>query len=251
MMEGKNTHEIKIRVYRRDPENEADGHFQEFAVPVEEGMVVLDAINYITEHYDPTLSVRWNCKAARCGSCSAEINGMPKLMCKTRIDKFEGTITVEPMKAFPLVKDLVTDVNKNYEIEKGIPQFTPKKINRPWIIDEIDVVRSQEFRKCIECFLCQDVCHVVRDHKTEYVGPRHIIKAASLDMHPIDSIKRATILTKEKGIGYCNVTKCCQEVCPEHIKITDNAIIPEKEMAADSLYDPILKLINKIKKNEK
>ncbi|MCL4381717.1 succinate dehydrogenase/fumarate reductase iron-sulfur subunit [Candidatus Marsarchaeota archaeon] len=241
---------IKIRIYRKDPEKDAKGYFQEFDVPVEEGMVVLDAVNYVTEHYDQTIAVRWNCKAARCGSCAAEINGMPKLMCKTRIDQLGGVVSIEPMHAFPLVKDLVTDVNENYETERAMPEFTPKEEKEPWIIDEMDVLRSQEFRKCIECFLCQDVCHVIRDHTTKYIGPRHVAKAASLDMHPADSLDRSKILTEEKGLGYCNVTKCCQEVCPEHIKITDNAIIPEKERAADGFYDPIMMLIGKIKKRK-
>ncbi len=240
--------EATLKVYRFDPEKDKEGRFQEFKVPVQEGMVVLDAIHYIEENFDPTLSVRWNCKAARCGSCSAEINGFPRLMCKTRLDTLSEEITVSPMKAYPIVKDLVTDVSQNWEIEKRIPGFSPKKgVKVPWEIDQIDVTRSMEFRTCIECFLCQDICHVIREHKADYVGPRHMVKVASLDTHPMDSIDRSKFLHNEGGAGYCNITKCCQEVCPEHIKITDNAIIPEKESIVDNYYDPITRFIKKVR----
>lgn len=232
---------IKIEVYRHDPSVSKSGEFKIYSVPYEDGMVVLDAVNYISKYIDNSLSVRWNCKAARCGSCSAEINNIPRLMCKTKISELDGKIHVGPMRAFPLVKDLVTDVSSNYAIDRSIPNFTPRKnLKRPWKMKQSDVARAQEFRKCIECFLCQDVCHVVRFHKTDYVGPRHVIKAAALDMHPLDNLDRSKMLTEKFGLDSCNVNKCCQDVCPEHIKITDNAIIPEKERYADKAYDPVM-----------
>ncbi len=229
---------INISIYRTD-EN-GGGGYKDYEVPIQEGMVVLDAVRYVQEHIDTTLAIRWNCKAARCGSCAAEINNMPKLMCKTRIDTIKGKIRVAPMSAFNSVADLVADVSENYLINRQIPEFSPREAEIPWKIKQIDVERTKEFRKCIECFLCQDVCHVIRDHKADYVGPRHVVKAASLDMHPMDTVDRSEFLNNEGGIGYCNVTKCCQEVCPEGIKITDNAIIQEKERAADRFYDPLL-----------
>jgi succinate dehydrogenase / fumarate reductase iron-sulfur subunit len=110
-------------------------------------------------------------------------------------------------------------------------------------MQQVDVERSQEFRKCIECFLCQDTCHVIRDHeenKEAFAGPRFFIRAAELDMHPLDARDdRANFARDSQGLGMCNITKCCTEVCPEHIKITDNAIIPLKERVADQYYDPI------------
>ena len=233
---------IHLSVFRKDDDSEA--RYQDFDVPYVEGMVVLDAVRYIQEKLDTTLAVRWNCKVFHCGSCSAEINGKPALMCKTRVDDIGDRIQVSPMRAYPLIKDLVTDVSQNWINLRRLPGFAPVETsNEPWRMHQVDVSRSQEFKRCIECFLCQDVCHVIREHNEDYFGPRHMVKAASLDMHPMDALNRAPFLNQEAGIGYCNITKCCQETCPEHIHITDNAIIPEKERAVDVTYDPIAMLL--------
>jgi succinate dehydrogenase / fumarate reductase iron-sulfur subunit len=234
---------IRMRVFRGSAREQ--GTFAEFEVPVEEGMVVLDALLWIQAHVAPDLAVRWNCKAAKCGSCSAEVNGRPSLTCKTRLSDFppDQVITVEPMRAFPLIRDLVTDVSWNYEINRSIQPFTPPADvpQSEWRWQQEDIERVQEFRKCIECFLCQDVCHVLRNHEIErpFMGPRFLVRAAGLEMHPIDEGDRLAYLKDDGGLGYCNITKCCTEVCPEHIKITDNAIIPLKERVADEFYDPL------------
>jgi succinate dehydrogenase / fumarate reductase iron-sulfur subunit len=235
--------EVTLWIYRGAPGDE--GGFFEYRVPVEEGMVVLDAIHWIQANLEPDLAARWNCKAAKCGSCSAEVNGRPRLMCKTRLTDFPDgeAITVEPMRSFPLVRDLVTDVSWNYRVNERITPFSPPVDGPPetWRWQQDDIERSQEFRKCIECFLCQDVCHVLRNHETEheFAGPRYLVRMASLEMHPFDGADRVAHLRYEAGIGYCNITKCCTDVCPEHIRITDNAIIPLKERVADRYYDPI------------
>ena len=232
---------VKLRVQRGLGDDPASVRYDSFEVPRVEGMVVLNAIHYIQANLDPSLSARWNCKAGRCGSCSAEINGKPRLMCKTRVDTLEGEITVEPMKAFPRLRDLVTDVTENWKVAAMIPVFTPRVApGKEWRFYQQDVDRSREFRRCIECFLCQDVCHVIREHKADYIGPRWMVKAASLDMHPMDGVNRSQFMKNEGGIGYCNITKCCQEICPEHIVITDDAIIPEKERVVDRHYDPLV-----------
>jgi succinate dehydrogenase / fumarate reductase iron-sulfur subunit len=225
------------------------GEFKTHEVPVEEGMVVLDAIHYVQAMFDPNLAVRWNCKAAKCGSCSAEVNGKPSLMCKTRMDRFTESeeITIQPIKTFPLIKDLVTDVSWNYEVNKRIAPFTPAP-DADFTFYQEDIDRVQEFRKCIECFLCQDVCHVLRDHakKDNFMGPRFLVRTASLEMHPLDTLDRTGYLKDEGGIGLCNITKCCTEVCPEDIHITDNAIIPLKERVVDEYYDPIARFLKSI-----
>ncbi|MEX0998633.1 MAG: succinate dehydrogenase/fumarate reductase iron-sulfur subunit [Thermodesulfobacteriales bacterium] len=239
----------KLRIYRGDANG---GQEVEYEVPIEEGMVVLDAIHFIQANYDGDLAVRWNCKAAKCGSCSAEINGMPKLTCKTRLDTLplDKPISVHPLKTFPIMKDLVTDVSWNYEVRKKIPPFKYAE-DTDWKMQQIDVERSQEFRKCIECFLCQDVCHVLRNHnkKNEFFGPRMMIKIAELEMHPLDIVDRKEMLREAAGLSYCNITKCCTDVCPEEIHITDNAIIPLKERVADTYFDPLQWVVNKIKGN--
>jgi succinate dehydrogenase / fumarate reductase iron-sulfur subunit len=157
-------------------------------------------------------------------------------------------ITVSPLKAFPVIKDLVTDVSWNYKVNRKIPAFQPQK-NVEWKMDQRDVDRVQEFRKCIECFLCQNVCHVLRDHAKHdsFGGPRFLVRAAGLEMHPLDGVSRTAFLKNELGIGYCNITKCCSEVCPEDIYITVNAIIPLKERVVDEFYDPITMLVRKIR----
>jgi succinate dehydrogenase / fumarate reductase iron-sulfur subunit len=157
-------------------------------------------------------------------------------------------ITIFPMKAFPVIKDLVTDVSWNFRVNQKIPPFQPRP-DTQWKMDQRDVDRVQEFRKCIECFLCQNVCHVLRDHgkQEQFGGPRFFVRTASLEMHPLDGASRARVLKDELGIGLCNITKCCTEVCPEDIHITDNAIIPLKERVVDEFYDPLLMLVRKIR----
>ena len=232
-----------LRIYRGDKDS---GKEVEYKVPVAPGMVVLDAIHHVQEHDAPDLAVRWNCKAGKCGSCSAEVNGRPRLTCKTRMDTFAAgeIIAIRPMKSFPIIKDLVTDVSWNYEVNKRIAPF--KKVAQERKIYQDDVDRVQEFRKCIECFLCQDVCHVLRDHdlKEQFAGPRFLVRLAGLEMHPLDDVDRTRFMKDEAGIGYCNITKCCTEVCPEDIHITDNAIIPLKERVVTKFYDPVARLIS-------
>jgi len=251
--------EVTMRVWRGD---EDGGEFVEYVMPAQEGEVVLDVIHRVQASEAPDLACRWNCKAGKCGSCSAEINGRPSLMCMTRMDTLPvgETVTVAPMRAFPVIRDLVTDVSYNYEVAKRIPPLsarakTPDEAEAGgYRMAQIDVERSQEFRKCIECFLCQDVCHVVRDHeenKTAYAGPRFFIRSAELEMHPLDTNDRRQLLQEDQGLGKCNITKCCTEVCPEHIKITDNAIIPLKERVVDAKYDPVAWLGRKIRNRTK
>jgi succinate dehydrogenase / fumarate reductase iron-sulfur subunit len=226
------------------------GEFRDYGAEVGEGMVVLDAVHQIQATQAPDLACRWNCKAGKCGSCSAEINGKPRLMCMTRVSDLpiEHPVIVEPMQAFPSIKDLVTDVSSNFRAKQTIAPFQPRKPDAPdgtWRMQQADADRVQEFRKCIECFLCQDVCHVLRDHHKheEFVGPRLLVHLAQLEMNPLDTGDRVSDMKAKHGIGYCNITKCCTKVCPEHITITDNAIIPLKERVVDEFYDPVRKLI--------
>jgi succinate dehydrogenase / fumarate reductase, iron-sulfur subunit len=237
------TRAATFRIWRGD---ETGGEYRDYEVGVEEGMVVLDAVLLAQATQAPDLAARWNCKAGRCGSCSAEVNGAPRLMCMTRISDLPAgePVTVQPMRAFPMIRDLVTDVSWNYEVKKAIRPFKPRPPDAKdgtWRMSQEDVDRVQEFRKCIECYLCQDVCHVLREHRMHdrFIGPRFLVHVAALEMHPLDVEDRLEDLKRMQGIGYCNITKCCTTVCPEGITITDNAIIPLKERVADRFYDPI------------
>src|SRR5437773_2255233 len=174
------TADVSMQVWRGDA---SGGGFQGYRVPAEEGMVVLDVIHRLQATQAPDLAVRWNCKAGRCGSCSAEVNGRPRLMCMTRMNTFTPgeTITVAPLKTFPLIKDLVTDVSFNYEKAKSVPAFKPrpKGADGTHRMFQEEVDRVQEFHKCIECFLCQNVCHVLRDHPEtgeRFAGPRLFVR---------------------------------------------------------------------------
>jgi succinate dehydrogenase / fumarate reductase, iron-sulfur subunit len=243
-----------FRIWRGDAQG---GKLVDYTTSVTPGMVVLDAIHQIQAEQANDLAVRWNCKAGKCGSCSAEVNGMPKLMCMTRLSELpmEKPVSVEPMRAFPPLKDLVTDVSWNFGVKRGIKPFTPRApdaADGTWRMAQSDVDRVQEFRKCIECFLCQDVCHVLRDHQRyeDFIGPRFLVHVAALEMHPLDVEDRIEELRRAHGIGYCNITKCCTAVCPEHITITDNAIIPLKERVVDEFFDPLGKLLKVFSRRE-
>ena len=232
-----------FKIWRGDAKG---GEFKDYEAEAGEGMVVLDAVHQIQATQAPDLACRWNCKAGKCGSCSAEINGKPRLMCMTRMDTLPvgEPVTIEPMRTFPSVRDLVTDVSWNYEVNKRIPAFKPRPPDAPdgtWRVSQSEVDRVQEFRKCIECFLCQDVCHVLRNHakQDEFAGPRFFVRMAGLEMHPLDVEDRLPFVKDQAGIGFCNITKCCTDVCPEHITITDNAIIPLKERVVSRFYDPV------------
>ena len=242
--------EATFRLWRGD---KSGGEFKDYKTDVTEGMVVLDAIHQVQAESASDLAVRWNCKAGKCGSCSAEINGNPRLMCMTRCSDIpmDEPVTVQPMKAFPVIRDLVSDVSWNYEVKKRIKPFAPRKPDNEdgtWTMHQEDIDRVQEFRKCIECFLCQDVCHVLREHSKhdEFIGPRYFVYTAALEMHPLDTEDRLPEVKEAYGVGYCNITKCCTVVCPEHITITDNAIIPIKERVVDRFYDPLKRLFRKL-----
>src|SRR5256714_1626257 len=237
--------------------NASDGKYEDYSIEVSEGMVVLDAVLQIQAQHANDLAVRWNCKAGHCGSCSAEVNGIPKLMCMCRLSDIplDKPVLIQPMKAFPLIKKIDTDVSWNFEVKKKIKKFKPRKpdaADGTWRMAQEDIDRVQEFRKCIECFLCQDVCHVIREHQLydKFIGPRFLIHVAALEMHPLDTEDRLEELKNAHGIGFCNITKCCTKVCPENITITDNGIIPLKERVVDRFYDPLARVFGLFQKKK-
>ena len=244
-------YDVTLRLWRGEDGN---GELRDYTVPVEDGEVVLDAVFRVQATQAGDLAVRWNCKAGRCGSCSAEVNGRPRLLCMTRLNLYPRgePITVMPVQTFPHIRDLVTDVSYNYEMAKKVPAFAPgpPEADGSYRMAQEDIERIQEFHRCIECFLCQTVCHVIRDHednKQRFAGPRLFIRYAELDMHPLDTNDRRELLGNQMGIGMCNITKCCTEVCTEDIHITDNAIIPLKERVVDTSWDPFVALTRRLR----
>ena len=247
--------QVTMRLWRGD---RSGGEFRDYRTTAEEGEVVLDVLHRVQATQAGDLAVRWNCKAGRCGSCSAEVDGRPRLTCMARMDQFSDgePITIAPMRTFPIIKDLVTDVSFNFEVAKTVPAFKtrpkdPEREKDGYRMAQEDIERGQEFRKCIECFLCQNVCHVIRDpHVTEraFAGPRFFVRYAELEMHPLDTSDRRELLRQRMGLGLCNITKCCTEVCPEEIHITDNAIIPLKERVVDKRYDPIRRVARRLRR---
>jgi len=239
---------VNLNVQRGTPESGI--HMEEYEVPVDPKMVVLDAVHELQAIQAPDLAVRWNCKAGKCGSCSAEVNGKPRLMCMSRLSDYDlnETLTIKPMKTFPLIKDLVTDVSWNYEVNKNIKPYAHPEGTEYHKMYQEEVDRVQEFRKCIECFLCQNVCHVLRSHdrKDAFAGPRFMVRLASLEMHPLDTADRIPDIREKYGVGFCNITRCCTEVCPEEIPITDEAIIALKERVVDRYYDPVSMFVRKL-----
>ena len=198
-------HTAEFRVWRGEA---GEGALQDYTVEVNDGEVVLDVIHRIQATQASDLAVRWNCKAGKCGSCSAEVNGRPRLLCMTRMNTFEDNevITVTPLRTFPTIRDLVTDVSFNYEKARQVPAFAPPAGLKPgeYRMQQEDVSRSQEFRKCIECFLCQNTCHAIRDHEdnmTNFAGPRVLMRVAELDMHPLDVVDRKHEAQEVLGLG--------------------------------------------------
>ena len=236
-------YDLTLRIWRGDA---SGGGLVDYTVEAEDGEVVLDVVHHVQAQLAGDMAVRWNCKAGKCGSCSAEVNGRPRLMCLARLSTFPRgePITITPLRTFPVIRDLVTDVSFNYRKAELVPAFTPtaEQPTAPFRMAQVDVERSQELRKCIECWLCQNTCHVIRDHddnKEAFSGPRFFIRYAELDMHPNDALDRKKLVQDDRGLGLCNITKCCTEVWPEKIKITDNGIIPMKERVVDVKYDPV------------
>jgi succinate dehydrogenase iron-sulfur subunit len=243
---------VRMRVWRGDADG---GDLADYDVAAEEGEVVLDVLHRLQATQANDLAVRWNCKAGKCGSCSAEVNGIPRLTCMTRMNvlPLEEPVTITPLRTFPILRDLVVDVSFNYEKAKDVPPFAPRprEPDGTYRMRQEDIDRVQEFHKCIECFLCQNVCHVIRDHednKPAFAGPRMFVRYAELEMHPLDTNDRRQLLQDRQGLGMCNITKCCTEVCPEGIHITDNAIIPLKERVVDARYDPVLWLGRRLRR---
>ncbi len=238
---------IKVEVSRNENGKE---YIKVYEVPFQEKMRVLGAMKHIQENLEGDLAFRWNCGEGICGSCAVELDGKPVLACKTEISEDVKKIKLSPLKAFPVVKDFVFDRSKVDEQAARIkPYFiTDNKEKGFWKMDEGDIKDTVEMRTCIDCLICHDSCHVLKNTKLKFLGPRNIVKANSLDTHPMNSLDR-TKLVRDEGIANCNVSGCCTDNCPQEIKITDNANIPMKERSI-SEKDFLKSVLKKIKEGK-
>ncbi len=244
---------VRIKVSRYDPDQDDEPYFEEYEVPWEPHMKVLDALKQVQKQ-DPTLAVRWNCGEGVCGSDAMRVDGKPVLACKTEIPEAwcdrDTPPRIEALQVFPTIKDLVADYEEVWEKEKKFkPHFEgaePKGEDGFYEMKEREVEQAQQMRKCINCMACYDVCHVLRQQMKQYAGPRNIVKVASFEYHPKDIENRTELLDTEGNIDLCNVTRCCSNVCPQGINITTDAIIPQKEHAvSEAGWDIITPIMRK------
>jgi len=216
-------HRKTFVVTRFDPDRDQVPKTQSYEVPVESDWKVLDALNYIKDHIDPTLSHRWSCRMAVCGSCGMLVNGEPKLTCKVALSNYGDTVEVAPLSNFPVIRDLVVEMDGFMEKFQSV---------KPWIIraKELAVedgpVRQspeelEEFKKfsmCINCMLCYAACPVVAN-EPEFIGPAAIALGHrySLDSRDEGADERNRIFRGEGTVFSCSFANECSEVCPKNV----------------------------------
>ena len=213
---------ITLEVSRYSPEHDLEPHFQSYEVPIREEWVILDALNYIKDRIDGTLTFRWSCRMGICGSCGYTINNEPKLGCATFLTQYgRGPIRIEPLRNFPIVRDLVVEITEFMEKLKKV---------KPWLIHEDgngagEYLQTpdqlEEFRQysmCINCLLCYAACPVYGLDPL-FAGPAALALAQRYNMDSRDqgSDERLDILSQHDGIWGCTFVGECTEVCPKHV----------------------------------
>jgi fumarate reductase iron-sulfur subunit len=214
---------IELRVQRYHPEHDQEPRFETYEVPLRKEWVVLDALNYVKDHLDGSLTFRWSCRMGVCGSCGMNVNGVPKLTCATFLtDCAPGPVRIEPLKNFPILRDLVVDIS----------DFLVKLANaKPWIIRKVEkpleeeyfqtpeqVDEYKQFSMCINCLLCYAACPVYGLDPL-FSGPAAIALAQRYNMDSRDqgAAKRMDILSQHEGIWGCTFVGECTKVCPKHV----------------------------------
>lgn len=210
-------------VTRFDPDRDREPHTQRYEVPVRPDWKVLDALNYIKDEIDPTLSHRWSCRMAVCGSCGMMVNGEPRLTCKDALDQYGDVVEVGPLANFPVIRDLVTDIEGFMERFKAV---------KPWIIrakeraveegthrqspQELEDFR--QFSMCINCMLCYAACPVV-GNDPHFLGPAAIALGHryNLDSRDEGATERNQVFLEHGGVFSCSYANECSEVCPKHV----------------------------------
>jgi len=225
-MEGSNMAEnITLTVSRYCPEEESEPTFQSYDVPYNKDWVILDALNYIKDRLDGSLTFRWSCRMGVCGSCGMMVNGTPKLTCAVPLSDYvsSGQIRIEPLQFFPVVRDLVIDLSSFLEKLSSV---------KPWIIRDDEKPSSEgeylqtpaeldaykQFSMCINCMLCYSACPVV-GLEPEFTGPAVIALAQryNLDSRDQGAAERMAVLNEHEGMWGCTFVGECTNVCPKNV----------------------------------
>ena len=212
---------IQLEVLRYNPETDQEPRFQRYEVPFRDDWVVLDALNHVKEEIDPTLSYRWSCHMAVCGSCGMVINAEPKLACKTFVRDYSGVIRVEPLRHFPVERDLITVIDDFVaKLARVKPWLMPKEApaNGEYRQTPAQLKRYKQFTLCINCMLCYAACPEY-GLIPGYLGPAAIKLAHRWNRDSRDGGREARQeeLAAKEGAWECSFVGACSEVCPEHV----------------------------------
>jgi len=215
---------ITLEVTRYRPEEEMEPTTQSYTIPYREDMVVLDALNYIKDYQDGSLTYRWSCRMGICGSCGMTVNGTPRLTCSTFLREFyPGTVRVEPLNNFPVIRDLVIDLNDFIEklgaVQTWIIRDEEKSVDEgPYLQSPEELDRYHQFSKCINCMLCYAACPVYAANP-DFLGPAAIALAQRYNLDSRDEGKkqRLEILSQHEGIWGCTFVGECTKACPKHV----------------------------------
>jgi fumarate reductase iron-sulfur subunit len=215
---------ITLEVMRYRPEQETEPTFQPYEVPFHEDWVVLDALNYIKDRLDGSLSYRWSCRMGVCGSCGMMVNREPQLTCATFLSHYlPGPIRVEPLRYFPIMRDLVIDMTdfmgKLQRVKPWIIRGEEKPLSQGEYLqtpEELDIYK--QFSMCINCMLCYAACPVY-GLDPQFIGPAAIALAQRYNMDSRDqgTTQRLDLLSQHEGIWGCTFVGECSKVCPKEV----------------------------------
>lgn len=217
------TRQIEIEVLRYDPERDEQPHLQQYSVPCKEEWAILDALNYIKENIDTTLSYRWSCHMMVCGSCGMMVNGEPSLTCKVFIRDLPDHVRIEPLANFPIERDLVVvldDVMEKLQRAKPwiIRQDEPVDAEHEHRQSPAALMKFKQFTMCINCMACYAACPQYALDK-EFIGPAVLSLAHryNLDSRDQGREQRLNILADHDGAWNCSFVGACSDVCPKHV----------------------------------
>ncbi|MGA7328367.1 MAG: succinate dehydrogenase/fumarate reductase iron-sulfur subunit [Rhodomicrobium sp.] len=215
---------ITLKVMRYDPEKHAEPIFQTYNVPYRDEWVVLDALNHIKDNLDATLTYRWSCHMAICGSCGMTINGEPKLACHAFLRDYRGkTVQVEPLDHFPIERDLVVVIDGFLDKLSSVKPYLIPKYEKPpsegvYLQTPTQLKAFQCYTQCIDCLLCYAACPQIGLNE-DFIGPAALSLAQRYNLDSRDAGRKARADTVEsnEGIWECTFAGACSEVCPKHV----------------------------------